>query len=162
MTKNNDREYTWDDEDDDDDVQVSYQSESDLIKQMRKQLKQEQRLRKEAESKVNELSASQKERIIKDVLSSRGVNPKIAKFIPADIETSEDAINLWLESNSDVFGYEVKKESPISQDDVRNLQRMNETTTGAESPSLPQDLEALIMNDDESSAEEFLAKIRGF
>jgi len=112
MSNNRDN-INWDlEDDDDDDVQVTYQTESDLIKQLRKQLKAEQRRNKELESTVGNLNKTQKERIIKDVLTSKGVNAKIASFIPSDIEASEDAISAWLEINADVFGIQVAESKP--------------------------------------------------
>jgi hypothetical protein len=69
-----------------------------LLKNYVKQLKAEQRRNKELETSYGELTKAQKERILKDVLTSKGVNQKIAQFIPSDIEASEDAISAWLDS----------------------------------------------------------------
>jgi hypothetical protein len=46
----NNRDNYWDDEDEDDDFTPSYESETDLVKKLRKALKSEQKRNKELES----------------------------------------------------------------------------------------------------------------
>ena len=77
------RDNIWDDEEDND--FESFDADTDLVKKLRKALKAEQKRNKELETTMGDLTKSQKERILKDVLTSRGVNPKIAQFIPSDI-----------------------------------------------------------------------------
>ena len=160
MSNNRDN-INWDLEDeDDDDVQVSYQTESDLIKQLRKQLKAEQRRNKELESTVGTLNKTQKERIIKDVLTSKGVNAKIASFIPSDIEASEDAISAWLDVNADVFGIQVNESKPaVNQEDITAMERMNNVLSGANTPTSGDTLEQAIAN--ANSEEEILSILSG-
>ena len=94
-------------EDDDDDfTQVESSNNNDLVKQLRKQLKQKEKELSEFNSKLGELSKAQRERAVKDVLESRGVNSKIAKFIPSDLDPTEESLSKWLNENSDVFGFE--------------------------------------------------------
>jgi hypothetical protein len=94
-------------EDDDDDfTQVESSNNNDLVKQLRKQLKQKEKELTEFNSKLGELSKAQRERAVKDVLESRGVNSKIAKFIPSDLDPTEESLSKWLDENSDVFGFE--------------------------------------------------------
>ena len=107
----NNRENNWEIDDEDDDVpfENQYETDTDLVKKLRKALKAEQRRNKELETNYSELTKTQKERILKDALASRGVNPKVAAFVPSDIEASEDAIAAWLDSNADVFGVPAKE-----------------------------------------------------
>jgi phosphomevalonate kinase len=161
---NNRENNNWDFEDEEDDeVQLpSYSSsESDLIKQFRRQLKAEKKARLEAETKSAELFKSQKERIIKDVLASKGVNEKIAKFIPQDIEVSEDTIAQWLDSNADVFGFTKpeQNESPVKSEDIAAMQRMNRALTGADAATSSDTLEYAISN--ATSEEEILSILSG-
>ena len=107
------RDNIWDDEEDND--FESFDADTDLVKKLRKALKSEQKRNKELESTLGDLTKSQKERILKDALASRGVNPKIAQFIPSDIEASEDAIGAWLDSNGDVFGYTPSEKPKVAQ-----------------------------------------------
>jgi Zn-dependent M16 (insulinase) family peptidase len=161
---NNRENNNWDFEDEEDDeIQIpSYSSsESDLIKQFRRQLKAEKKARLEAETKSAELFKSQKERIIKDVLTSKGVSDKIAKFIPQDIEVSEDAIVQWLDSNADVFGFAKpeQEESPVNSQDIAAMQRMNKALTGADAATSSDTLESAIQN--ATSEEEILSILSG-
>lgn len=132
------RDNTWDDEDDNE--FDSFDVDTDLVKKLRKALKVEQKRNKELESTLGDLTKSQKERILKDALASRGVNPKIAQFIPSDIEASEDAIGAWLDSNGDVFGYTPSEKPKVAQSDITAMQRMDNALTGAETPASSDDL----------------------
>ena len=38
-----------------------------------------------------------------DLLKAKGVDPKVSSLIPASVETTEDAVNQWLEQFADVF-----------------------------------------------------------
>lgn len=158
---NNRENITWDDEDDDDldFAPPSYESDTDLVKKLRKALKAEQRRTKELESNLGELSKSQRERILKDVFSSKGVNPKVAAFVPADLEASEDAITGWLESNADIFGIEISEKPSLSQQDISAIQKMNNVLTDAESPVASNDLENRIAN--ATSEDEIISILSG-
>ncbi len=153
------RDNYWDDEDEDDTPTGEFQSDSALVKQLRKQLKAEQRRLKELETSYGELTKSQKERILKDVLSSKGVNQKIAQFIPADIEASEDAISAWLDANGDVFGYTPAPKPVVNQQDIASMQKMDAVLTNAETPATSDDLQNRIAN--ASSEEEILSILSG-
>ena len=140
------RDNYWADEDDEDDTTSVFESDTDLVKKLRKALKVEQRKNKELETSYGEITKAQKERILKDVLSSKGVSPKIAQFIPADIEASEDAISAWLDNNGDVFGYTPSEKSKVNQEDITSMKKMDAVLTGAESPALSDDLMNRIAN----------------
>jgi len=152
------RDNIWDDEEDDD-TYASFDSDTDLVKKLRKALKAEQKRNKELESTLGDLTNSQKERILKDALASRGVNPKIAQFIPSDIEASEDAIGAWLDSNGDVFGYKPLEKSKVAQQDIAAMQRMDSALTGAETPASSDDLLNRIAN--AGSEDEILSILSG-
>ena len=140
----NNRNVNWeiDDEDEDDDfIPQQGLDDSRLVRDFRKQLKAEQRKNKELQASIDSFQSSQRERIIKDVLTSKGVNTKIANFIPADIEVSEETITNWIDANADVFGLQREAQEPaVNQQDIAALQRMNNETTGALTPSLEETL----------------------
>ena len=101
----------YDYEDDDDDF--TQESNNDLVKQLRKQLKQRDKELNEFKSQFENLSKAQRERAIKDALESRGVNGKVAKFIPQDLDPTEESLSKWLEDNADVFGFQVEDKQPV-------------------------------------------------
>ena len=157
----NNRDNYWDEnEDEDDDVTVaSFDSDTDLVKKLRKALKVEQKRNKELESSLGELTKSQRERVLKDVFASRGVNPKVATFIPNDLDASEEAISSWLEQNADVFGIQLEPRKEIDSKDVASLRQMDNVTTGALSPDKAEDMSIKIQS--AQSADDILNLIYG-
>ena len=159
MSNNRDN-INWEtDEEDDDDFTPSFDSDTDLVRKLRKDLKQAQKRNKELEGSLGELSKSQRERIIKDAFASKGVNPKIASFVPQDIDASEEAINAWLDNYADVFGIKIEEKQAVSQQDIQSMQRMNNALTGAEAPAASDDLANRIAN--ASSEDEILSILSG-
>ena len=155
----NNRDNYWEDEEEEDDVQVDFNgADTDLVKKLRKALKVEQKRAKELESTLGELTKSQRERVLKDVLTSKGVNMKVAQFIPTDLDASEEAIESWLEQNGDVFGFEVKKEAPVTDRDIANLRQMDSVTRGASSPERTDEFNMRI--DNAESADDLIAFLR--
>jgi hypothetical protein len=153
------RDNYWADEDEDEETTNVYESDTDLVKKLRKALKVEQRKNKELETSYSEITKAQKERILKDVLASKGVSPKIAQFIPADIEASEDAISAWLDSNGDVFGYTPSEKSKVNQEDISSMKKMDAVLTGAETPISSDDMLNRIANAE--SEEEVISILSG-
>jgi hypothetical protein len=159
MSNNRDN-INWEtDEEDDDDFTPSFDSDTDLVRKLRKDLKQAQKRNKELEGSLGELSKSQRERIIKDAFASKGVNPKIASFVPQDIDASEEAINAWLDNYADVFGIKIEEKQAVSQQDIQSMQRMNNALTGAEAPAASDDLANRIAN--AGSEDEILSILSG-
>ena len=153
------RDNYWEDEEDEDTSIGAFESDTDLVKKLRKALKAEQRRNKELETSYGELTKSQKDRILKDVLASKGVNQKIAQFIPSDIEASEDAISAWLDNNGDVFGYTPTEKPAVNQDDINSLRKMDAVLTGAETSASSDDLMNRIAG--ASTEEEILSILSG-
>jgi len=158
MSNNRDN-INWDIEDEDDeDYTPTYDNDTDLVKKLRKALKAEQRRAKELETNLGELSKAQKERILKDVFTSRGVNAKIAAFVPNDIEASEEAISSWIDQYADVFG--IQQDAPkVSEQDIASMQRMNNVLTNAEAPGASDDIANRLAN--ASSEDEILTILSG-
>lgn len=156
----NNRDNYWDDEEEDDDVTItSFDSDTDLVKKLRRDLKVAQKKNKELESSLGELSKSQRERVLKDVFASRGVNPKVAAFVPNDLDASEEAISQWIENNADVFGVQIQPKKEVNSKDVANLRQMDEVTTGALSPDKAEDMSIRIQS--AQSADDILNLIYG-
>jgi hypothetical protein len=160
MSNNRDN-INWEtDEEEDDDFTPSFESDTDLVRKLRKDLKQAVKRNKELEGSLGELSKAQRERIIKDAFASKGVNPKIASFVPQDIDASEEAVTAWLENYADVFGIKTEeKQQFVSQEDITSMQRMNNALTGAEAPGASDDLANRIAN--ASSEDEVLSILSG-
>jgi hypothetical protein len=136
----------YDYEDDDFDTDSSG---NDLVKQLRKQLKAKEKELSEKESALNNLSKTQRERAIKDALASRGVNSKIAAFIPQDIDPTEESVSKWLEDYADVFGYESNQTQAtpnVNPADAAAYKRMTNTVESGVSPEHNDNIMQKLMN----------------
>lgn len=101
----------WDDED-------TFGESGEGPKALRDALKKEQKVRQQLEEKLAELNKAQRERTVKEVLSSSGVNPAIAKFVPGDI-ADEDGVNKWLVDNASLFNITLgssQEPAPVQQE----------------------------------------------
>lgn len=99
---------------------------TDLVKELRKANKAKEKQLKELQDQLAAVQKQTRERSVKDVLTSRGLNPKIAAFIPADLDPSEDAISKWVDDYADVFGgASAAKEQQMTPEQTQNLAALN-------------------------------------
>jgi hypothetical protein len=134
-------------EDDDDDFTTD--SSNDLVKQLRKAAKQKDKELQELRSQFESLNKGQRERAIKDVLASRGVNSKIASFIPQDIDPTEESLSKWLDDNGDVFGIESGQTQATPNVDPAQAaayKRMTNTADSGASPEHNADIMQKLLN----------------
>jgi hypothetical protein len=82
------------------------------IKKLRAAYDRKVKAEKELKDKLDLLEARDRERSLGDVLRSKGLNTKLAKFYPAGAETSEEKVNEWLTENADVFGQTTNSQQP--------------------------------------------------
>jgi ABC-type transporter Mla subunit MlaD len=135
------------DYEDDDDFDFD-SSSNDLVKQLRKAAKQKDKELAELRSQFDGLSKAQRERSIKDALERRGVNQKIASFIPQDIDPTEESVSKWLEDYADVFGIELGQNQRTNVDpaDIAAYKKMTGTADAATSPERGADVMSRLMN----------------
>lgn len=135
------------DYEDDDDFDMN-DSSNDLVKQLRKAAKQKDKELAELRAQFEGLSKAQRERSIKDALERRGVNQKIASFIPQDIDPTEESVSKWLEDYSDVFGIDLGQNQSTNVDpaDIAAYKKMTGTTDVAQSPERGADVMSRLMN----------------
>ena len=131
----------------DDDFETN--DSNDLVKQLRKANKQKEKELAELKSQFENLSKAQRDRAIKDALASRGVNSKIASFIPQDIDPTEESVSKWLEDYSDVFGIQ-KAEAPatpnVDPKQAAAYQRMTNTVEQGVTPEFQADIHRRLLN----------------
>ncbi len=136
----------YDYEDDDFDTDSSG---NDLVKQLRKATKQKDKELAELKAQFESLNKAQRERAIKDALASRGVNSKIAAFIPQDIDPTEESVSKWLEDYSDVFGIESNQTQAtpnVNPADAAAYKRMTNTVETGVSPEHNDNIMQKLMN----------------
>jgi hypothetical protein len=136
------------DYEDDDDFTMD-DSSNDLVKQLRKASKQKDKELNELKAQFESLNKAQRERAIKDALASRGVNSKIASFIPQDIDPTEESVSKWLEDYADVFGIETGQNQAtpnVNPNDAAAYKRMTNSADSGVSPEHNGDIMQKLMN----------------
>jgi hypothetical protein len=136
------------DYEDDDDFDTN-DSSNDLVKQLRKASKQKDKELNELKAQFESLNKAQRERAIKDALASRGVNSKIASFIPQDIDPTEESVSKWLEDYADVFGIETSQtqaQPNVNPNDAAAYKRMTNSADSGVSPEHNGDIMQKLMN----------------
>jgi hypothetical protein len=132
---------TYTDEDND------FEQNDDKPRGLRAQLEAVLAEKKQLEDELNGVRATARQQAIKEVLNAKGVNDKVAKFIPADAVT-EDAIVAWLEENADAFGVSAAAtgtpNTAVSPANAAAANRLSALSQSGSSPSLVQDYETQI------------------
>jgi len=151
------------DYEDDDDFTMD-DSSNDLVKQLRKASKQKDRELQELRSQFEGLNQMQRDRAIKDALASRGVNSKIASFIPQDIDPTEESVSKWLEEYADVFGIEVSQTQAtpnVNPADAAAYKRMTNSADSGTSPEHNGDIMQKLMNANSKEELDDLIRLSG-
>jgi hypothetical protein len=121
----------------------------DLVKQLRKATKAKDKELAELKAQYESLAKANRERAIKDALASRGVNSKIATFIPQDIDPTEESVSKWLEDYADVFGYETQANQATPNVDPKQAaayQRMTNAVEQGVTPEFQAQIHQKLMN----------------
>jgi hypothetical protein len=137
----------YDYEDEDDITQDD--SPNDLVKQLRRASKAKDKELNELKAQFESLNKAQRDRAIKDALASRGVNSKIASFIPQDIDPTEESVSKWLEDYADVFGIETSQTQAtpnVNPNDAAAYKRMTNSADSGVSPEHNGDIMQRLMN----------------
>jgi len=143
----------------DDDFETN--DSNDLVKQLRKANKQKEKELADLKSQFESIAKQNRDRAIKDALASRGVNGKIAAFIPQDIDPTEESVSKWLEDYADVFGYETQSAQATPNVDPKQAaayQRMTNAVEQGVTPEFQADVYRRLMN--ANSREELDAVIK--
>ena len=135
------------DEDDDFDFEDQPQ---DVVKQLRKVNRTLEKRLKELEQEATSLKTQTRQRTVKDVLTAKGINPKVAAFVPQDLDASEEAVTNWLNEYGDVFGVKSDEESEsksASNNPALQAQaRINDVVSTGTPPGMDEDMYAKMAN----------------
>lgn len=74
------------------------------MKELRKLVKDQGKKLKELEAERSQWQAQNRTSDIHQALASRGLDPRIAKFFPADSATDDASVDKWVDENKDLFG----------------------------------------------------------
>ena len=135
---------------------------NDLVKHLRKQVKELTRALEEREEEMEELYAVTRESDLEAALEEVGVNPAIAAYVPDAVEDMDDLYE-WLDANAEVFGIEAveegnEQESGVDPELVAAAESMSSLTDGGVDPSVGQSIEDAINN--VSSPDELISLLR--
>lgn len=156
MSNNNQDWYDEDEFDEFDDTEASGKA---LVSKLRRAERAKDKRVKELEAELDSLRKIQREANVTQVLSEKGVNPKIARFIPADVSNSPEEIDAWLQENGELFGVSTQSKEQVAREDLTALQEIDAITGGAISPDTVNDMMSAINN--AQSQEELLALFLG-
>jgi hypothetical protein len=132
-------------DDEDDDLDTTQEVDNGPAN-LRKALKRAEKEKKELAEQLASIQSDLRSRSVKEVLASKGVPDKIAKFIPSDV-TAPEQIDAWLNEHSDVFGFSKPQDAPADeakQETKANYQRINAATQNANTPVRDADLLAKV------------------
>lgn len=128
-------------EDDDDTMEDDDPNSTDLVRKLRKSDRSKEKRIRDLESELNTIRSAQRGNSIKSILSEKGVNPKVAAFIPEDIDPTPEAVDNWINEYAELFGLKNNaSQNGLSQNDVNALQEIDSVTSGALSPDKEQDI----------------------
>ena len=132
-------------DDEDDDLDTTQEVDNGPAN-LRKALKRAEKEKKELAEQLASIQSDLRSRSVKEVLASKGVPDKIAKFIPSDV-TAPEQIDAWLTEHSDVFGFSKPQDAPadeVKEESKANYQRINAATQNANTPVRDADLLAKV------------------
>lgn len=156
MSNNN---QDWYDEEEFDDFEEAPRSGDDVVKKLRRAERMQSKRVKELEAELSNLRKFQRDATVSKVLTEKGINPKIAAFIPSDMDTSEESLNSWLEQYGDVFGMQQQQpqqtqQQEVDMDNLAAMRQIDAITSNAISPDYVNDAYATI--DNATSVEELM------
>lgn len=98
-----------------DDNDANDNDSNELPAALRKQLKQKDKELAEIREQFKAVASRDRERTLSDALTSRGLNAKVAKLLPADLDLSPESIDTWLTEYADVFGLQKTSEPKVEE-----------------------------------------------
>lgn len=145
-------------------------SDSNLVKKLRSKIDELAARAKELETENQSLKGSARKQTLSSALAARGYPAKIAAFIPADLDPTDEAIDEWLSEYGDVFGgaNQVQQEQAVQQApvvvgsaaDAEAYRRMTAVESGGATPAnVSGDILAMI--DQAESMDDLMAVLKG-
>jgi hypothetical protein len=144
----------------DDDDFLEEEDQTGGLQNLRKADRAKSKRIKELEAELDGLRSFQRQSVVSSVLNERGVNPKIATFIPSDVANDPESIGKWLDEYGEVFGVQPQVQQPIvDQENLSMLREIDAVTGSALSPDDVNDMFSRLNN--AQSAEELMEMIYG-
>jgi hypothetical protein len=125
---------------------------TDLVKNLRAALRAKAKEASNYKAELDGVKTVSRKSTIENLLKARELDPKIAAFIPSDMEATEEAVGKWLEEYGDVFGAKPPaQQQQISDQDLAAMRQMD-VLAGATSPAVVNDLMKAVQSADSPEA----------
>lgn len=130
----------WSDDEIEDLVEGEHEGgNTDLVKNLRAALRAKSKEAQQYRTELDGVKTISRQATIENLLKTRELNVKVAKFIPPDVEATEEAVDKWLAEYGDVFG----ATPPVQQQELSDQQiaamRQMDAFAGATSPASTND-----------------------
>jgi len=156
----------WLDSDDDDANDGSNAPAAPNPRDLRNQLKAALKAKKELEGQLASVKGEARKANIGNYFRDKGINPKLAKYVPADLDPTTEALDKWVEEDGELFNITAtppdgnENKAPGSADGIPGTpggsdaditpavqaawNSISGSTANALPPGKPEDLEAAI------------------
>lgn len=138
--------------------------DTDLVKKLRQQIKEQSKALSEKDTKLQELEQANTQRIVADVFTAKGVNPRLAKLALSEVsEVSDASLAAWIDANSDITGVqpappvEDAQQQAAYQQQAASFNRMAAVEQSGVQPVMMNDLAQI----EAMSPEELMGMLRG-
>jgi hypothetical protein len=135
---------------DDDDLELDDDLDQDsAIRNVRKAERAKSKRIKELETELENLRKFQRDSVVNSILNEKGINPKIAALIPADIASDKESIDNWINEYGEVFGIKSVQQNvnnSISSEELALMREMDAITSNASVPDGVNDINSAIKN----------------
>ena len=122
---------------------------TDLVKKLRKQVDLLSKEIKERDQVIEEFQTYSHEASVGEILAGFGLSPKIAQFIPSEIEADEDSISEWLTEYGEAFGVTAVDDSEAGYEpdaEAQSFEQISDFDNGDIDPNIGRDISSLIAN----------------
>lgn len=126
-----------------DDLLNDDDNDTDLVRTLRKALKDRDKEVKEFRTQLAERAKADRTRDLADLLKSKELPDKVAKLYPGDADVSAEAVDAWLSEYGDVFGIQQPGTSADSAT-VQAAQRIAAATAGAPPANAAIDVQSMV------------------
>lgn len=114
----------------DDDLYADQPEDSDLIRTLRKQLREKDRALQAANKRLETLEKESRASTLAKLLEGAGVNAKVVNkvvnLLPSDIDATQEAVDGWLSEYADVFN--IKREEEPQESGADNAESSKDET----------------------------------
>lgn len=152
----------WSDDEIEELLEGSDGDDSSVIKNLRAALRAKTKQVNEFRTELDGLRTTSRKSSLTELLKARELDAKIAAFIPADVEATEEGVGKWLDEYGDVFGAKPAPsgdEAPSALDDQQiAAMRQMDSVAGTASSAVSNDAVNAVKNAESPDA--LIAMIR--